>query len=125
MTQVLLQNETERYLSNGRNILRKAKKQGKFYADSKYTKIAGHTFYSAMLLALDEVMPKNKKQRNTEAVYRKFLAEKNKKILQHFNNAYYVLHQGMGYDGIVSVKVINTGIDDAKEVINWCLKRKK
>jgi len=51
-----------RYLSNGKNILKKARKKGDFYQDSKYTKIAGHASYSAILLALDDIMPIAKKE---------------------------------------------------------------
>ncbi|MCD4793388.1 MAG: DUF5618 family protein [Bacteroidales bacterium] len=125
MTLTQLSFETNRFLANGKEILKKAEKKGKFYTDPKYVKIAGHTLYSAMLVALDDIMPKNKKERNTEITYRKFLASKNKKILNHFNSAYSILHQGMGYDGILKYIVIKSGIEDAKTVINWVLKRKK
>ena len=43
MIYIELKNETNRYLANGKNILKKAKKKGKFYTDDKYVKIAGHT----------------------------------------------------------------------------------
>ena len=123
MTRTELSFQASRYLANGKEILKKAEKKGKFYTDHKYVKMAGHTLYSAMLIALDDIMPKNK--RNTEVQYRSFLASKNKKILQHFNSAYYVLHQGMSYDGIVTYSIVQTGIEDAKTVIDWVLKRKK
>ncbi|RLD73279.1 MAG: hypothetical protein DRJ10_18015 [Bacteroidetes bacterium] len=124
MTKIELSQETSHYLLNGKEILKKAKKDGKFYTDAKYVKIAGHTLYSAMLLALDDIMPSNKKGRNTEKEYRSFLAPINKKTLQHFNSAYDILHRFMGYDGTLKVSLIQGGIDDAKTVIDWVLKRK-
>ena len=125
MTKIQLTQETDRYLANGKSILKKAKKDGKFYTDAKYIKIAGHTLYSAMLFALDDIMPDNKKGRNTEKEYRIFLTKKNKKTLQHFNSAYDILHRFMGYDGTLNSKVIQEGIKDARTVIDWVLKLKK
>ena len=124
MTKIQLSKETERYLANGKDILKKAKKDGNFYTDAKYVKIAGHTLYSAMLIALDDVMPENKKGRNTEKEYRTFLGKSNKKILQHYNSAYDILHRFMGYDGTLNSRVIQEGIKSAKTVIDWVLKRK-
>ena len=124
MTQIQLVTETNRYLSNGKEILKKARKRGDFYQDSKYTKIAGHTLYSAMLLALDDIMPIAKKERNTVVEYRNFLTKKNKKTLNKFNSAYYILHQSMGYDGIVDYIVIKRGIENAKDVIKWAIESK-
>ena len=106
MTKIQLTKETDRYLANGLDVLKKAGKKGKYYEDSKYVKMAGHTLYSAMLLALDDILPKTRKNRNTESEYRKFLAGKNKSVLKDFNNAYFILHQSMGYDGILSSVVI-------------------
>ncbi len=125
MTKLELTKETDRYLINGLDVLKKAEKSGKYYSDSKYVKMSGHTLYSAMLLALDEVMPKSRKGRNTEGEYRKFLAGKNKSVLKDFNNAYFILHQSMGYDGILSSVVIQDGVKSAKVVIKWILKMKK
>ena len=124
MTKIQLSKETERYLANGLEVLKKAGKKGKYYEDGKYVKMAGHTLYSAMLLALDDILPKTRKNRNTESEYRKFLAGENKSILKDFNNAYFILHQSMGYDGILSSVVIQDGIKSAKTVIDWVIKRK-
>jgi len=124
MTKIQLSKETERYLANGLEVLKKAGKKGKYYEDGKYVKMAGHTLYSAMLLALDDVLQKTRKNRNTESEYRKFLAGKNKSILKDFNNAYFILHQSMGYDGVLSNIVIQDGIKTAKNVINWVIKQK-
>jgi len=124
MTRIELSNETDRYLQNGLEILQKANKKGKFYEDSKYVKISGHALYSAMLLALDDIMPYNKKG-NTEPEYRDFLQKKNKTVLKEFNNAYYVLHKSMGYDGILGYTVIQEGIKSAKAVIKWIIDSKK
>ena len=121
MTKQLLQKETDRYLKNGKELLKKAEKRGKFYTDEKYIKLAGHAFYSGVLIALDEIMPKKAKN---EKEYRAFLANKNKTVLKHFKNAYDILHRSMGYDGILNYIVIREGIKSAETVITWVLKQK-
>jgi hypothetical protein len=46
-------NEAIRYMDNAKECLSKAKKEGNFYHDSKYVKMACGTAYSGLLVALD------------------------------------------------------------------------
>ena len=47
--------EAMRYIDNAKDILRhKAQKEDGYYQDKKYVKMAGHTAYLGVLLALDE-----------------------------------------------------------------------
>ena len=47
--------EAYRYLDNAKEILRtKAKKDGKFYNDVKYVRMACNTAYSGLLVALND-----------------------------------------------------------------------
>jgi len=49
--------EAERYVENARQILsEKAGKDGDYYSDRKYVKIAGHTAWCGVLAALDGVL---------------------------------------------------------------------
>jgi len=48
--------EAERYLQNAREILsEKAGKDGDYYSDRKYVKMAGHTAWCGVLLASDNI----------------------------------------------------------------------
>jgi hypothetical protein len=50
--------EAERYLNNARQILSdKADKEGNYYNDSKYVRMAGNTAWNGVLIALDAVLP--------------------------------------------------------------------
>ena len=49
--------EAKRYLANAREILNdKGQKEDGLYQDIKYVKMAGHTAYAGVLVALDELL---------------------------------------------------------------------
>jgi len=55
--------EAKRHIDNAKGFLSKnAKKEDGFYRDRKYIKIAGHTAYTGILLALDELLKEKKKK---------------------------------------------------------------
>ncbi len=115
--------EAKRYLENTDELLsEKAIKQGDFYEDSKYTRMAGNTAWNGVLIALDAVLSIQAKKRNRPSVdtYRLALSQKDRKILSYFNEAYNILHQSMGYDGTLDVDVIKKGISHAQRLIEWC-----
>ncbi|MCX7728356.1 MAG: DUF5618 family protein [Bacteroidia bacterium] len=115
------------YLKNAQDILReKAKKDGEFYTYPKYVKMAGHTAWAGVLLALDYLFKKHDvkvKGRKDVDDYRHFIAKKDRKILNYFNSAYETLHLVMGYDGELSVKISKTGLDYAKIILDWVAKQ--
>ena len=45
--------EAIRYMNNAKEVLQKARKDGKYYADKKYVRMACGTAYSGTLVALD------------------------------------------------------------------------
>ena len=117
--------EARRYLANAKEILsEKAGKNGNYYSDSKYVKMAGDTAWKGVLLALDSVfnVKKTSKQRVSVEDYKAAVAKKNKQILTTVNEGYQILHLFMGYDGIRSYKVCQAGIEEAKRIIDWCEK---
>ena len=126
--------EAYRYLDNAKEILRtKAKKEGKFYNDVKYVRMACNTAYSGLLVALQDfftqkgiIMPKQKGKRK-QAVnvdfYKQNLAKINKKKLREFNEAYSYLHLYGGYDGSLAVNTSKTGFEFAKSIIDWIAKQ--
>lgn len=112
--------EARRYLDNAREILReKAGNTDGYYKDKKYVKMAGHTAYSGVLVALDSFLNVKKKGRKSVEWYQQELLSADKKIRDRFNSAYEILHIFMGYDGVSNSKVVKEGLHEAEEIINW------
>ena len=115
--------EATRYMDNAKDFLQKAKKEGKFYHDPKYVKIACGTAYSGLLVALDCFLilkgahkPKGKVRKSIE-YYQENITKIDKKMLDYLNSAYKILHLSGYYDGIENVTVIKEGFDLANQII--------
>ncbi len=112
--------EAKRYVDNAKDLLReKAQKDEGYYQDTKYVKMAGHTAYSGVLVALDGLFGKKKKGRKDVDWYKEQLAQLDRKVLSAFLSAYDTLHLSMSYDGNPSAKVAQAGLEDAEAIINW------
>ena len=112
-------NEAKRCIDNARVFLRdNARKENGVYRDTKYVKIAGHTAYSGVLIALDAVLPEKGSRKSVEW-YQKELSAIDKRVLSSFLNTYHILHIGMGYDGAPNAKTANIGLQDAERIIHW------
>ncbi|KAA6433996.1 hypothetical protein FEM33_22155 [Dyadobacter flavalbus] len=112
--------EAKRYLSNAREILRdKALKEDGYYTDRKYVKMAGHTAYTGVLVALDSILGEKKKGRKSVEWYQKELSAVDKKILSAFLAAYDTLHLSMSYDGNLSAAISSEGLQLAEKIIDW------
>ena len=112
-----------RFMENAKECLTKAKKEGKYYNDHKYVKMACGTAYSGVLLALDGFfilkgieLPKGKNRKSIE-FYHNNLGKIDRKMLHTLNSAYEVLHLWGYYDGIKKVNIIKEGFDDAYTII--------
>jgi len=125
--------ESMRYIDNAKEILTtKAGKQGEYYNDQKYVRMACNTAYSGVLISLDTlfdhkgiVRPK-KKNKIRDGIDVKFYRENlgfNQSILKAFNTAYNYLHLFGGYDGDLHFNTAKTGIDKAIEIIDWVRKQ--
>jgi len=116
-------NESIRYMDNAKECLSKANKDGKFYRDIKYVKMACGTAYSGLLMALDGffvlkgVEQLKSKQRKSIEYYQSNITKIDKKMLDYVNTAYKILHLYGFYDGGESVTVIKEGFDDAYKII--------
>lgn len=116
--------EAKRYLDNAREILsEKAQKQGGYYQDRKYVKMAGNTAYNGILVALDSLLGKKVKGRKDVTWYKEGVAKIDKKILNSFVAAYDTLHLALGYDGNLNVDVAKAGLKDAEKIIDWVEQR--
>ena len=112
--------EANRYIDNAKEILRdKAQKEDGLYQDKKYVRMAGNTAYSGVLEALDGLFGLKKKGRKSVEWYQEELGKIDRKMLNNFKAAYDTLHLAMGYDGNLSVKVSNAGLEQAETIINW------
>ena len=114
-----------RYIENAKTILsEKAGKQGKFYSDPKYVKMACNTAWNGVLIAVDIKMKQAgfnfpAKGRMDVSIYRDFLGKRNQTMLKHFNSAYNYLHLLGGYDGDLNVATSKEGLELALKIINW------
>ncbi len=117
--------EARRYIENAKIILSdKARKDEGYYQDKKYIKMAGHTAYAGVLVALDALLSdKKKKTRKSVEWYQKELSNLDKKITRSFSDVYEILHLSMSYDGIQNAKVIAIGMQEAEKIINWSEQR--
>jgi len=116
--------EAKRYLDNARELLRdKAHKEDGYYQGSKYVKMAGHTAYVGVLVALDGLLGKKGKGCKDVDWYKQHLAKLDKRVLNSFVSAYDILHLSMAYDGIPDAEVAQTGLKRAETIIDWVEQR--
>ncbi|WP_128543968.1 DUF5618 family protein [Larkinella soli] len=116
--------EAKRYIDNAKGILReKAKKEDGIYQDKKYVKMAGHTAYAGVLVALDELLGRKKKGRKDVDWYKNQLSQLDKKLLGQFVAVYDTLHLSMSYDGNPDAEVAQAGLKRAEIIINWVEQR--
>jgi len=114
--------EAMRYMDNAIECLKKAKKDGRYYTDPKYVKMACGTAYSGMLVGIDGFLElkdiKNKgKRRKSIEYYQENIAKIDRKMLNTLNSAYKILHLYGYYDGIDNVNVIKEGFAEANKII--------
>ena len=116
--------EAKRYLDNARDILKTKGGNGVpgYYSDVKYVKMACNTAWNGVLVALDEKIPVVKGKRKSVEDYKKYLAKRNRKALNDFVAAYQHLHLLGGYDGNLYKKTMQTGLELAENIIEWCRK---
>jgi hypothetical protein len=116
--------EAERYLQNAQQILTdKAEKDGDFYHDTKYVKMAGNTAWNGVLVALDAALGVKEKlkphQRPDFKDYQMALTKKDNKMNIVLFSAYESLHKIMGYDGNPDYKIVQESLDLGRRVIEW------
>ncbi len=122
--------EAQRYLDNAKRILTEnAGKQGDYYTDPKYVKMAGNTAWNGVLVALDAATDVRKnlksRQRPDFKDYQKAVAAKDKKMNIPLLMAYDNLHKILGYDGNLTFKIVQASLAQGKTVIDWASKHYK
>jgi len=119
--------EAERYLQNARQILsEKAGKEGDYYSDKKYVKMAGHTAWCGVLMALDAALDIRKglkpKQRVDFKDYQEAVSKIDNKMNRPLLNSYETLHIVLGYDGNLNYTIVQSGLKEAQYIIDWASK---
>ena len=114
--------EALRFMDNAKDCLKKAQKDGNYYRDTKYVKMACGTAYSGVLVGLDGYLAikgiqPNKKVRKTIEYYQYNIGKLDRKMLDHLVSAYQILHLYGYYDGVQNVNVVNEGFNEAKSII--------
>lgn len=113
--------EAMRYMSNAKETLVFAQKEGKYYNDEKYVKTACGTAYNGVLKALDGYFKlkevKNPKGRKSIEYYQENISKFDKKLSKEMKSAYDILHLSGYYDGNTNVTVIKEGFDIAYNII--------
>ena len=120
--------EAERYLENARQILsEKAGKDGDYYSDRKYVKIAGHTAWCGILVALDAALGMKKGLKRGQRLefrdYQEAIARVDRKMPRLLVNSYDTLHKTLGYDGNLSYRIVQYGLAEARNIITWAEKQ--
>jgi hypothetical protein len=107
----------QKILIKARSILaEKAGKDGNYYTDKKYVRMAGRTAWQGVIVGLNECL---KIQEKSELkVYQKILAQ-NPYFLEIFNNACDTLCKSLGGDGNLNVVIVDAGLKRAKALIDW------
>ena len=113
--------EALRHMSNAKDTLKKAGKEGNYYIDDKYVKTACGTAYNAVLKAIDGYLLlkgiEKKKGRKSIEYYHTSLSKIDKKVNTDLDNAYSVLHLSGYYDGITYVPTVQSGFELAYSII--------
>jgi len=116
--------EAERYLQNARQILTdKAEKDGDYYNDTKYVRMAGNTAWNGVLIALDAALGvKNKmkpRQRPSFKDYQMALYLRDSKMNNVLLTAYEELHKAIGYDGVPKYTIVQSALADGERLVEW------
>ena len=116
--------EAERYVQNARLLLsEKAGKDGDYYTDKKYIKMAGHTAWCGVLTALDAVLNvregMKKRQRPDIKDYQEAISKIDTKMPRILMNSYETLQTTLGYDGNLKYKIVQAGLEEAQYLITW------
>ena len=122
--------EAGRYIENAEQILsEKAGKEGEYYSDSKYIKMAGNTAWNGILVALDAVLNVRaaiKSGRRPDFKdYQMAIAKKDAKMTRPLLTAYESLHKTMGYDGNLRYRIVQDSLKQAKIILDWAGKHYK
>lgn len=112
--------DARRYIDNARTLLsEKAGKDGDFYQDRKYIRMAGNTMYNGILVALDALLGKKTRGRKSVEWYQEQLGRIDRKALTHFNALYETVHLVLGYDGNTVVSISRDAIRMSHTFIDW------
>jgi uncharacterized protein (UPF0332 family) len=113
--------EALRCMDNAKETLKKANKESNYYSDKKYVRTACGTAYNGVLLALDAYLltkgVRRPRGRKSIEYYQNNIGQADKKMLNHLNSVYEVLHLAGYYDGVQDARILKIGFDTAYDII--------
>jgi hypothetical protein len=93
------------------------------YSDKKYVKMAGHTVWCGVLLALDVALGiktgLKRKQRLEFKDYQAAVSKIDDKMNRPLLNSCETLHKVLGYDGNLNYAIVQSGLNEAQYIIDW------
>jgi hypothetical protein len=113
--------EAMRYVQNAKEVLQKAGKEGSYYHDCKYVRMACGAAYSGTLIALDAwLLLKNVPEGKRKSIdyYRKNVGQIDHNLLDILDGAYDNLHLLGYHDGNLNVEVVQLGFRLALAIID-------
>lgn len=120
--------EAKRHIQKAQDIMReKAGKDGNYYTEAKYVKMAGDTAWKGVQLSLDAVFNVRKDRRTRVSIddYKDAVAKRDNKLFFLVGSAYNLLYIGMGYDGEKSYRFSRVALETATKIVSWCEKQNK
>ncbi|MDR2554402.1 MAG: DUF5618 family protein [Fibromonadaceae bacterium] len=124
--------EAMHYIANAKDDLKLARRNGRYFDETKYVSSASGIAYRGVLKALDTWLQlkgveipknfdrsedKNKGKSRTIDFYRTHLAKMDKKLLGDLNAVYWSLHLLGYYDCCAMTKVIDEGFEVVDEIL--------
>lgn len=116
--------EARRYISNGKELLKKAGKEDGMYKDKKYVRLAGHAFWTGTLIAVEAItgIKGTAQKRVNVNNYKDAVSHIDSKMTKYLLEAYDSVHLHMGYDGTLNYKMVQAGVEQANFIIDWAEK---
>lgn len=117
--------EAKRYVDNAKKLLvenGELDTDTHLYGDRKYVRMAGDTLWKGVLYLLDAVFHVRKDRRTRVHIedYQEAIAKRDGKLAKLVYTGYDTMHLYMGYDGVQSKSICDTGFRLANEIIDRC-----
>lgn len=119
--------EARRYVDNAKKLLvenGELDTETHLYGDRKYVRMAGDTLWKGVLHLLDAVFHVRSDRRTRVHIedYQEAIGRRDGKLAKLVHTGYDTMHLYMGYDGIQSKAICDSGFRLANDIIDRCAK---
>ena len=117
--------EARRYVDNAKKLLvenGELDTETHLYGDRKYVRMAGDTLWKGVLYLLDAVFHVRSDRRTRVHIedYQEAISRRDGKLAKLVHTGYDTMHLYMGYDGVPSKAICDTGFRLANDIIDRC-----